>query len=87
MSGAVLESRKDWINNRIVREEVDKYMPNGRDFIDDERIESLLAGRPAPEAARVREILAKSMSIQALALEELADLIQVTDADHEAVTW
>ncbi|HBA85961.1 MAG TPA: [FeFe] hydrogenase H-cluster radical SAM maturase HydG [Verrucomicrobia bacterium] len=77
----IIESKKDWVKNRIVREEIDKYMPGGRDFIDDDRIESLLLNRPAPDAGRVREILAKSMAVQALALDELADLIQVTDAE------
>lgn len=81
MSAATLAAPAAWIKNRIVRSEVNKYMPAGRDFIDDARIEALLAPRPAPDPVRVREILEKSRSVQALELEELADLIRVESAD------
>jgi 2-iminoacetate synthase len=81
MITSTTESKKDWVENRIIREEIDKYMPNGRDFIDDDRIESLLTHRATPSKERVREILQKSMAVQALELDELADLIHVTDED------
>ncbi|MFH0880387.1 MAG: radical SAM protein, partial [Lentisphaerota bacterium] len=73
----VLERSTSWVKSRIKQDEVKKYMPSGKDFIDDDRIEALLAKRPEPDAQRVRDILAKSLSVRALDLEELADLIEV----------
>ena len=48
------------------------------DFIDESKINSLLSG-PAPDASRVREIIAKSMAKQALNLEETASLLMTTE--------
>ncbi|MDY0059738.1 MAG: [FeFe] hydrogenase H-cluster radical SAM maturase HydG [Myxococcota bacterium] len=48
------------------------------DFIDDVHLESLLDG-PAPEPARVRAIIAKSLAKQALDLPETATLLRADD--------
>jgi 2-iminoacetate synthase len=48
------------------------------DFIPAERIEQLLRRSPA-EAGEVRPIIAKSMRLQRLELEEMAALLSVTD--------
>ncbi len=48
------------------------------DFVDEARFETLLAA-PPPDAARVRDILAKSRAKEALAVEETAALL-TTDA-------
>ncbi|RJO67256.1 MAG: [FeFe] hydrogenase H-cluster radical SAM maturase HydG [Myxococcales bacterium] len=45
-----------------------------RDFIDDERLLSLLS-RPAPDLARLDDILAKSLAKEPLEIEETADLL------------
>ena len=68
----------------ILPEEVAPYLHDGRDFIDDDRIESLLrqaAAREAaqPDPARIRAVIAKARTIQALELEETADLLAVRD--------
>lgn len=51
-----------------------------KDFIPAEKIETLLARKPA-EASEVRAILAKSMDKKRLSLEEMAALLSVTDPD------
>jgi 2-iminoacetate synthase len=48
------------------------------DFIDDLRLQALLAG-PAPSAARVRALIAKSLSRQSLSVGETAELLRVDD--------
>jgi 2-iminoacetate synthase len=48
------------------------------DFIDDARLEGLVAAAP-PEAARVRAIIAKSLSKEALSVEETAALAATVD--------
>lgn len=71
----------DWARNRIRREEIEKYRPDGRDFIRDEEIEALLSDPTEPEPSRVRDILAKSRAIETLAPEELAVLMRVRDPE------
>ncbi len=71
----------DWIRDRIRPEEIEKYMPDGRCFIDAASIEKDLADNVRPDPFRVRDILEKSLSIQTLSPEETACLLHVEDAD------
>jgi len=50
------------------------------DFISDDHLARLIQG-PEPDAARVREIIAKSLEKQALSVEEAATLVATTDHD------
>ena len=78
------ENAADYCKRFIIREQIDKYLPNGKHFIDDGEIFSRLANAaaaPANGAIRVREILAKSRAIETLLPEETATLIHVTDPD------
>ena len=69
-----------WMQDRIVPAEIDKYLAaGGADFIDDAEITRLLAPAGEPEAARVRDLVAKALSVQALTLAELAELMRVRD--------
>ena len=52
-----------------------KLSASGYDFIDEPRLASLLC-RPVPEAAEVRDLIAKSMAKQALSIEETAVLLR-----------
>lgn len=65
----------------IKPEEYEKYLNNGKDFIDTEKIESLIKNGVSPDKSYVREIISKSLSIETLAPEETAALINVTDKD------
>ena len=57
----------------------EEYLKNGEDFIDDKALKAALAA-PAPTAARVREILARSLAVsEALPPEDAAALLAVTD--------
>ena len=69
---------KDWAGNVIVRDEIDRFLEGGEDFIDDERIDGIVADRRGePSVSEVRDILAKSSSIKALDLEEVGSLMRV----------
>lgn len=68
-----------WINKVIKPEEYEKYLDNGKDFIDDEKIWQQINSSVEPSNERVREILARSYDIQTLTPEELATLIKVKD--------
>ena len=74
----------DYRKNFVIQEQIDKYLPGGKHFIDDAEIESRLSdaeARRANDPVRIREILAKSRMIETLLPEETAALIQVTDPD------
>ena len=78
------ENAADYRKRFVIREQIDKYLPGGKHFIDDTEIFSRLANAasaPANDAVRVREILAKSRAIETLLPEETAALIHVTDPD------
>ncbi len=78
----ILTQASSWKQERIREEEITPYLEGGRDFIRDEEIGALLARvRRCPDAGRVRDILAKSLAVQDLSLEEVADLINVSDPD------
>ena len=72
----------DYTKNFIVRDEINKYLPGGKHFIDDALINRLIAETDgkAPDPVRVREIISKAESTcETLLPEETAVLMQVTD--------
>jgi 2-iminoacetate synthase len=75
-------SAADYRKSFIIREQVDKYLPGGRHYIDEGAIASALAaaaGASPNDPGRVRAILDKSRAIETLLPEETAALIHVTD--------
>ncbi len=77
--------KSSWLKNRIKQEQIDKYLKNGKDFINDEEIEQKLTAAKSPDAARVREIVAKARTIATLTPDETAALLNVEDPElwHE----
>ena len=76
------ENAADYRKRFVVPEQIGKYLPGGRHFIDEAEIFSALSraeAAPANDAVRIREILAKSRAIETLLPEETATLIHVTD--------
>ncbi len=70
---------KSWIQNRIKRREIDRYLNGGRDFINDEEIEAKLAVRP--DKIKIREIFDKALHIETLSPLEAAMLINLKDRE------
>ncbi len=78
------DNAADFRKHFVVQEQIDKYLPGGKHFIDDAEIEGELARAKAAAAndkGRVREILAKSLAIKTLSPDEVATLIYVTDPE------
>ena len=77
---------EDYRRNFVIQSEIDKYLPNGRHFIDEAEIERLIAANdaaPEPDAAKVREILAKSeATCETLLPSETAELMKVDPAKY-----
>ena len=72
----------DYTRNFIVREEIGKYLPGGRHFIDEELINRCISEAESKtiDPVRIREIIAKSESTcETLEPQEVAALMQVSD--------
>ncbi|WP_456459852.1 [FeFe] hydrogenase H-cluster radical SAM maturase HydG [Desulfurobacterium sp.] len=75
------EAVKSWISNVIKPEQYEKYMENGRDFINDEEIWEKLKANSNPDPSRIREIIAKSLELERLEPDETAALLHVKDEE------
>ena len=74
----------DYTKNFIVQGEIDRYLPGGRHFIDENLINRTLAAADAApvDPVRIREIIAKAESTcETLEIAETAALMRVTDRD------
>jgi 2-iminoacetate synthase len=69
----------NWLMGRIPANQREKYMAGSADFIDDRAIELSLVNNTSPDAARVRDIISKSLAVQTLSPAETAALLNVTD--------
>ena len=73
--------RTGWMKRRIKPEQIEKYLDNGKCFIDNTEIERSLADNAKPDPKRVRDILQKSLAIETLTLDETACLLHVDDPE------
>ncbi len=74
-------STRDWKKGVINSTELDKYLINGKDYIDNSTIYNALDENSRPDSGFIRDILQKSLSITTLSLTETAALLQVTDPE------
>ena len=68
-----------WIADRIKQDQIDRYLDQGHDFIDDGAIWKKIESAGEPDTPAVRAILSRSLAVQTLTPEELALLIRVQD--------
>ena len=76
------KSAEEYTKNFIIRDEINKYLPGGKHFIDDAYIKKTIAEAEAnpPDAVKIREIIDKAESTcETLLPEETAALMQVAD--------
>jgi len=74
-----VEPKQSW--NPIKQEEIDKYLDDGNDFIREDVMMRLLQDKHSPDRQQVKDILAKSLSIQTLLPQEAVALMNVSDPD------
>ncbi len=72
---------KEWAEQVIKQEEIDKYLINGKDFINEETILNKLSFNHNPDKQRVRDIMQKSLAVERLEPDETAALLNVKDED------
>ena len=70
---------KNWCQQVIKQEEIDKFLLNGEDFIDEQKIWKQIEAAANPSAKDIRAIIAKALEIKTLAPEETAKLINLKD--------
>jgi len=76
-----ITNAKSWIQNRINRQQITKYLNDGNCFIDAAKIESQLLTNGNPDSALVKDILQKSLAIETLSPDETACLLNVEDKE------
>lgn len=75
------ESTGDWMKSVIVQKEIDKYLIDGKDFINEKDIFERLGKNTNPDPKLIRDILQKSLTIKTLAPDETAALLNVTSPE------
>jgi len=50
---------QEWIKNRIQRSEIDKYLKDKKDFIDEDNISTTLNRQVDPDSRYIKDILEK----------------------------
>lgn len=71
----------EWVKNVIKQEEIDKYLIDGDDFINDDLIWQQLKENQNPSRKEIERIIAKSLDLKRLEPEETAALLHVKDED------
>ncbi len=74
-------ANKTLVDKMIKRDEIDRYYQNGRDFINDEAIKAEIKDNSAPDKARIRDIIQKSLAIETLSGPEVAALLAIDDPE------
>lgn len=70
---------RQWKEQLISQDEIDKYLVDGKDFIDEKYINATLQHNPSSDTERIREIIAKAYNIELMDDEDVAALLHVTD--------
>jgi 2-iminoacetate synthase len=74
----------EWRKTKIKEEQINKYLnDDGSDFVNDKLIKEKIDANRNPDHAKVKDILAKSLSIESLSSDETAILLNVKDPQ----TW
>lgn len=72
---------QDWISQVIKPEQIDRYLNNGKSFVDEPFIQSTLMKKRCPSDSEVREVIAKSLELQRLEPHETAVLLNNENED------
>jgi 2-iminoacetate synthase len=70
---------KEWAEQVIKQEEIDKYLVNGKDFINEDEIFDKLKVNANPDKGFIRNIMDKSLDLKTLSHDETAALLNLKD--------
>ena len=74
-------SPQKWAENVIKQDEIDKYLIDGEDFINEDLIKRQLQENTSPSKEEVEAIIQKSLDIERLSPKETAKLLNVDDPE------
>jgi len=74
-------SYQEWIDSVVKPEQIEKYLNQGRDFVNEELINQALLANRQPSKTRLREIMAKALELQRLDPDETAALLNCQDEE------
>lgn len=86
-SGEPVTTTAQWVKSQIKDEEIEKYLKDGKDFIDDEKIERLISEKTNPTKEKIEEILERAMDIKLLSDEDTAYLVNVKDKELQDLVF
>lgn len=69
----------EWQKHLVKQDQIDRYLENGKDFIDDDAIEAAIANNRASSPERIRAIVQKAYDIKVMDSADVAALLGVTD--------
>jgi len=72
-------TERRWIDSVVRQDEIDRYLRDGRDFVDEGLIWDELERNGDPADSRIREIMAKSLELERLDPSETAALLGCRD--------
>lgn len=72
---------KEWMDSVIKQDEIDKFLIDGKDFINERVIFDKLDKNQNPDKNYIRSIIDKSKNIETLTPDETASLLNVQDED------
>lgn len=81
MNAPISGGENSWIDSVVKVEEINKYLIDGKDFINEQKIFKQLEENKNPDKSRIKEIIAKAMEIERLDPEETAALLHVQDEE------
>lgn len=76
-----MTTKKTWAEQVIKQDEIDKFLINGKDFIDEKEILRHLEENKNPDKQKIRDIMQKSLAIERLNPDEVAALLAVEDEE------
>ncbi len=69
----------EWQKELVRQDEIDRYLIDGKDFIDDDAIESSLRENASATPERIRSIISKAYDIKLMDSRDVAALVSVGD--------
>ncbi len=71
----------DWVKSVIKQDQIDKFLIDGKCFIDESEIFEKLESNKNPDKQQIRDIIKKSLEIKTLTPDETAALLHVKDPE------
>ena len=76
-----VERTSKYIESVIKQNEIDRYLKNGKDFIDDAALTATIRKKQHPDRKEILDIIDKSLALHRLEIQETAALLNIDDPE------